>query len=410
MKLEQTSVIVGLDWADQAHMCSLYQPDGKRLSLTKVEAAPEIFGRWLDQLRQSYPQGQIVVVIERPDGAVVEMMRERSGFVIVAVNPVVLHRFRQAFAPSGAKGDPGDAALLAELVLTHPEKFEALEAQDPQLRTLAALVQERRHWVDLCTALVQQLIDVLKKYYPQALELAGGNLASPMALSFLRRWPDLAAVQRVRWSTLERFYCHYHSSRDEVLTRRRKLHAHARPVSEQECYMAPLRLHMQAIVGQLEALAPSVERFDEAIAQGYRAAAGCQVIDSLPGAGKVMAPRLWVACQQAGHGPTALDLALFSGIAPVQKQSGQSKVVSFRHGRPRFLHQTWTEFAYHSILGCGWAKAYYNAHRAKGHGKHASLRALAFKWTRIVARLWRDQVPYDDAYYTSHRSAKPTAA
>jgi hypothetical protein len=330
--------------------------------------------------------------------------------VIVAVNPVVLHRFRQAFAPSGAKGDPGDAALLAELVLTHPDKFESRESQDPQLRTLAVLVQERRHWIDMGTGLVEQLIDVLKKYYPQALELAGGDLTSPMALSFLRRWPDLAAVQRVRWSTLEKFYCHYHSGRDEVLARRRELQSHARPVSEQECYIAPLRLHMQTIIGQLAALAPSIERFDEAIAQEYRTVAGRQVIDSLPGAGKVMAPRLWVACQQAGNGPTSLDLALLSGVAPVQKQSGQSKVVSFRHGRPRFLHQTWTEFAYHSILSCGWAKAYYCDHRARGHGKHASLRALAFKWIRIVARLWRDQVPYDDAYYVDHRSKRLTAA
>jgi hypothetical protein len=160
----------------------------------------------------------------------------------------------------------------------------------------------------------------------------------------------------------------------------------------------------------MEALAPSIERFNEAIAEIYHGVEGREVIDSLPGAGKVMAPRLWVACQQAGPGATALDLALLSEIAPVQKQSGQSKVVNFRHGRPRFLHQTWTEFAYHSILGCGWAKAYYKGRRAKGHGKHASLRAFAFKWTRIVTRLWRDQVPYDDAFYTCQRSARQTAA
>ena len=285
-------MIVGLDWADREHTCSLYQPDGKKLSLITVAAAPEIFGRWLDQLRQNFPQGRIVVVIERPDGAVVEMMRERTGFVIVAVNPVVLHRFRQAFAPSGAKGDPGDAALLAELVLTHPEKFEALEVQDPQLQKLAALVQERRNWVDMSTGLVQQLNDVLKKYYPQALELTGENMGSPMTLAFLRRWPDLAAVKRARWSTLERFYFHYHSCRDELLARRRELHTHAQSVSAQECYIAPLRLHMQAIIGQLEALVPSVERFDEAIAeiyQSYRLFAGRRKSHGAPPLGCVPA-------------------------------------------------------------------------------------------------------------------------
>ena len=410
MKLEQVSLIVGLDWADQAHTCSWQKPDGTPVGQEQVGAAPEQLGPWFDRLRRAHPQGQIVVVLERPDGPVVELLRARPGFVIVAVNPVMLHRFRQAFTPSGAKGDPGDARLLAEIVRTHPERFTALATPEPRLRTLAALVRQRRHWIDTRTGLVEQLSAALKQYYPQALELAGADLASPMARAFLQRWPDLAAVQRTRWGALARFYRRHHAGRVAVLARRRALVQQAQPVNAQACYVAPLRLQVHTIVGQLGALAESLARYEAAIAQAYAEAPGRAVIDSLPGVGPVMAPRLWVACQQAGPTPTAVELAQRSGIAPVQKQSGQSQGVFFRHARPRFLHQTWTEFASHSIEACAWAKAYHDQRAAQGCGPGAIRRALAFKWTRIIARLWRDQVPYDDHYYTAQRAARLTAA
>lgn len=260
----------------------------------------------------------------------------------------MLHRFRQAFTPSGAKDDPGDAGLLAEIVRTHPEKLTVLATPEPRWRTLAALVQQRRHWVDTRTGLLEQLTDVLKKYYPQALALAGENLDSPMTAAFLRRWPDLASARQARWGTLERFYRRHHSGRDDVLARRRALLTEARAVSTADDYVTPLRLHMLATVGQLEALRSTIAAFEAAIAEAYAQVPGRSIIDSLPGAGPNIAPRLWVACQQAGPHPTALDLALRSGIAPVQRQSGESLLVCFRFARPRFLHQTWTEFAYHS--------------------------------------------------------------
>jgi hypothetical protein len=304
----------------------------------------------------------------------------------------------------------GDAGLLREIVLTHPEKFAALSAVEARLEQLAALVRQRRHWVDTRTGLVEQLGAVLKRYYPQALELAGENLCSPMALEFLQSWPDLPAAQKAEWEEVEKFYRGHRSGRKAVLARRRELLVKARSVSEAEPYVGPCRLQMLAIVRQIEALNASVAEFDQAIASLYAEAPGREVIDSLPGVGAVLAPRLWVACQQAGEKTTGLDLALRSGIAPVQKQSSGSKTVAFRQARPRFLHQTWLEFAAHSAAKCAWAGAYCAARKEKGHGKSAIHRALAFKWTRIVARLWRERIPYDEGYYMQHRSARLAAA
>ena len=46
-----------------------------------------------------------------------------------------------------------------------------------------------------------------------------------------------------------------------------------------------------------------------------------------------------------------------------------------------------------------WAKAFYESCRARGVRHQAALRALAFKWIRILHRCWLDRVPYDESRY-----------
>lgn len=46
-----------------------------------------------------------------------------------------------------------------------------------------------------------------------------------------------------------------------------------------------------------------------------------------------------------------------------------------------------------------WARIFYQGKRDVGKGHHAAVRALAFKWLRILFRCWRDGVAYDEALY-----------
>jgi hypothetical protein len=410
MKLDNVSVVIGIDWADRTHVCCLFDRGGAVKRNVRVGSSAEEFSAWLDEVSLDYPQGTILIALEKTEGAMVEMIQNRARFGLVPVNPVVLHRIRQAFSPSGAKNDPGDAWLLGEIVFTHPERFEVKQLSEGILQSLSHLVAQRRHWVNTRTRFVEELTSCLKKFYPQALELAGGNLASPMAVEFLQRWPDLNAVKKARWSTLESFYRKHHSGREDLLKQRAELLQIARSVSEREAYLKPHRMHMLAILGQLSAVNKSVEEFDEAIAEVYANAPGHEVIDSLPGAGKALAPRLWVACADQAGTANAQTLQVRSGIAPVKRQSGNSTVVSFRWARPRFLHQTWTEFARCSLKTSTWAQAFHEDRKTRGDAEPAILRALAFKWIRIVARIWVDKVPYDEAYYIEHCSIRRASA
>lgn len=101
----------------------------------------------------------------------------------------------------------------------------------------------------------------------------------------------------------------------------------------------------------------------------------------------------------------------FSGIAPVVIRSGKTKSVHFRRACPKFLRQSFQEWAGHSIAFCDWARLYYQQQRQRGLDHHAAVRALAFKWIRIAFRCWQDSVPYDDARYIAslRRHGSPLA-
>ena len=97
---------------------------------------------------------------------------------------------------------------------------------------------------------------------------------------------------------------------------------------------------------------------------------------------------------------SAYEIQCYSGIAPVKEASGKTEWVHFRFVCPKFLRQTFHEFASHSIGQSEWAKAYYD-HLRKDEKKshHAAVRALGYKWIRIIFRCWKDGKPYDEQVY-----------
>jgi hypothetical protein len=96
---------------------------------------------------------------------------------------------------------------------------------------------------------------------------------------------------------------------------------------------------------------------------------------------------------------TASELQCYSGIAPVLVSSGRQAWVHWRWACPKFIRQTFHEWAAHSIGSSPWAKAYYEQQRAKGKSRNTATRSLAFKWIRILFRYWKACTPYqEDAY------------
>jgi hypothetical protein len=67
---------------------------------------------------------------------------------------------------------------------------------------------------------------------------------------------------------------------------------------------------------------------------------------------------------------SAEEVQKYSGIAPVTERSGKKKWVHFRWACPKFLRQSFHEWAGHSIAQSVWARAYYQQQRQRGKDHH----------------------------------------
>ena len=401
MAPQSSSIVawIGIDWADQEHHVRLQAVGSEQVEAVVVPHRPEALHDWICQLRQRFPQGSIAVALEQARGALIYALMGYPYFVLYPVPPATLAEYRKAFFGSGAKDDPSDATLLLEILRCHSDRLHPWAPDDPLTRQLRLLVEERRTLVDDRTRLTNRVTSLLKDSFPQALEWAG-ELGRRAACEFLAQWPSLAALQQEQPSTLREFYRTHFRLEPAVLEQRLQQIRQARPLTSDEPVLKTSALFVPLLAAQVQALLPAIEALDKAIAELFPEDPDHHLWASLPGAGAVLAPRLLVAfgSDRQRYGDAA-QLQQFSGIAPVTQRSGKSSWVHWRWACPKFVRQSFHEFAAQSIPRSPWAKAYYQQQRARGSGHHAAVRALAFKWIRILYRCWKDRVPYDEARY-----------
>ena len=395
------AAVIGLDWADTKHDICLQATGCSSRERAVLEHSPERIDEWARELRQRFKGKPIAVALELDKGPIVAALRKYDFLVLFPVNPTTLAKYREAFSPSGAKDDPSDAELALEVLLTHPERFKPLNPQSAQMRSLAHIVEQRRVLIDDQTRITNRLTDALKQYFPQPLQWFE-NKHTRLFCDFLCRWPTLKAVQLARRATLERFFSEHHVHYRDVIERRILAIQQATPLTTDEGVVAPNTLLVRALVVQLRAALEAIEMFNQAIAKQAPAHPDFTIFQSFPAAGPVFAPRLLVAFgEQRERYASAAQAQKYAGIAPVTKRSGNSTWVHWRWKCPRFVRQTFVEWSALTIPRSFWARAYYQQQRRKGNSHQAAVRALAFKWLRILYRCWHDRTPYDEAAYLS---------
>jgi transposase len=391
---------IGLDWGDQRHAVHLQAADGGQVERVELEQKPDVLHAWVAQLRERFHGRPVGIALEQRKGAVMHALMMYDFLVLYPINPKALARYREAFRTSGAKDDPADAELLLDLLRKHRDQLRAWVPDTVEARKLELFCEQRRKIVNQRVALTNRITSLLKQYFPHALDWVG-DIASRQGCDFLTQWPNLAAVQRARPSTVRRFYHRHNCRKASVIDARLAQIASAKPLTTDPAIVDPLSLSVQTYATQLRALIGAIQEFDTRIARVFAQHPDQQVFESFPGAGEVCAPRLAAAFgTDRARWQSATEVQSHSGIAPVTERSGKALWVHHRLACPKFVKQTFHEFADQSIRFSQWARAYYDQQRGRGNDHHAALRALAYKWIRILFRCWKDRKPYDDATYT----------
>jgi len=392
------TAFVGIDWADAKHDVCIQAAGNEHREFARISHKVDEIEAWAQSLYQRFG-GPIAVALELSKGPIVYALQKYDFFVIFPVNPSTLAKYREAFTPSRAKDDPTDAELALDLILRHPHRFQPLNPQSDEMRTLVSLVEQRRRLVNDRVRITNRLRNTLKQYYPQALQWFD-RIDTLSFCDFIERWPTLVQIKRARRNTLETFF-HQHNMRfAHVLQARLESIKTASPLTLDQAVITPHRLQALVLVDLLRATLAAIKRFDQEIAELAPKHPDYALFDSLPGAGPSLAPRLLVAFgEQRERFNNADELQRYSGIAPVTERSGKKSWVHWRWQCPTFLRQTFVEWAAQTINKSFWAGAYYRQQREKGCTYNAAVRALAFKWIRILYRCWDTHTPYNESVY-----------
>ena len=396
---------IGLDWADQKHYWSMRTADGK-LQRGEVKNTPEAIEVWASELARRFSCQPVAVALEQARGAVISVLSKYAHLVLFPVHSTTVANYRKSFSPSGAKSDSKDGDLILDLLIKHPERLRCLRPDTVETRKLQFLTEERRRLVNLHTCQLQCLINWLKQIFPQVL-CWFDNPSTPLVEDLLLRWPTLPQLQKASPKTLLKFL-HRHNCRSEERNQQRLAEfRQAVPATHDPALLATGVLCIQNSVRLLAQMRVGIAAFDCQIQEVFQAHPDRSIVESFPGAGPALEPRLIAAVgTHRDRFDSANRMACFTGIAPVKESSGNSCWIHWRWSCPKFIRQTFHEWAGCSIRTCDWAREYYDKQRARGKGHHAAIRALAYKWIRIFFRCWRDRVPYNEQLYLASVNAR----
>jgi transposase len=397
--MTQYAAYLGIDWADKKHdLCLVDVITGKQTKQV-LPHTPQAIAEYFTNLRQLYPGQLIAVGLEQSRGPLLFALLQYDFLVLYPINPTTLAKYREAFSPSRAKDDPTDAAYAAELLMQHHDRLKAWHPDDEQTRTLRYLVEHRRRLIGDRTRFSNRLTSLLKCYFPQVLAWFP-ELTTVLVCDFLLRWPTLERMQGVKRTTLLNFFRAHHSVRTDTLEKRLTAIKESVPLTTDRAIIDSSVLMITALAAQLKTTIAAVKQFDEAIASLCAVHPDFPLFQSLPGAGDVYASRLLaVMGTQRDRWSSAAELACLSGIAPVMERSGQSVWIRWRYFCPKFMRQSFHEYAGESVKHSFWARAYYEQQIGKGKSRQAAVRALAYKWIRIIWKCWLTRTPYNEVRY-----------
>jgi transposase len=384
----------GIDWSTRTHVVCVVDQHGQVRARFQVPNTGKSFTGLCRRLDKLAVQG---VAIERPDGPLVQAMLE-AGLRVVVVTPRQVKSLRSRYRASGAKSDPADASLLADVLRTDGHRLGSLTPDSDPTKVLRALSRTRKDLVEARVALCNQLTSQLERCFPGAIGLFH-ELHSPTALAFLRRYPTSHAAAGLTPAKLAAFLrrLHYCGRKPVTELLGRLQTAPAAGISPAEA--AGRAVCVVALLDAIGACARQERELEAEIIERLEVHADATVFTSLPktGHGVRAANLLGELGDVRARFPDEECLAALGGAAPVTITSGKRRVVKFRWACDKKLRNALIDFADDSRHASPRAaKVDADALARTGRHPHA-VRILARAWIRVIWRIWQDGVADDPA-------------
>ena len=112
-------IFVGVDWAEVHHDVCVMDAEGNVLARKRIPdsllGVGELHAVVAEHLGDDDEPSEVIVGIEKDRGLIVTAL-VAADYQVFAINPLAASRYRERHHVSGAKSDPGDAKVLADLV------------------------------------------------------------------------------------------------------------------------------------------------------------------------------------------------------------------------------------------------------------------------------------------------------
>ncbi|MCA1836826.1 MAG: IS110 family transposase [Actinobacteria bacterium] len=391
-------VFLGVDWAEEHHDICLIDSDGKRLEKARVPEGIDgvrhihaLVAKHIDE------PGEVVVGIETDRGLLVGSL-VGAGYQVFAINPLAVSRYRDRHTVSRAKSDHADALLLAELVRTDRHNHRQVRGDTAEALAIRVIARAHQGQIAARQRQANQLRSALREFYPAALRIVGTDLDSKLAVALLAIAPTPAQGRK-----LSRAQIRSALSRGGL---QRNLDEKAAEIqqqlrAEQLEAPAPVARAFGAIVAGavkiIRALNEEIEDLETELTASFEAHPDAEIIRSLPGLGVVLGAR---ALGEFGDDHTryadAKSRKNYAGTSPITKASGKQTVVLARFVRNRHLADALYLWSFCSLTQSPGARAYYDAHRARGANHHQALRALGNRWVGVLHGCLRHRQNYSE--------------
>ncbi|MCW2615979.1 MAG: transposase [Frankiales bacterium] len=354
---------------------------------------------------------QVVVGIETDRGPWVQALLA-AGYQVFAINPLSVSRYRERHTTSGAKSDPGDAKVLADLVRTDRHHHRPIAGDTELAESIKVLARAHQGLCWMRGRQVNLLRSTLREFYPGALQ-AFDDLGHHDALAVLQLAPTPAKGRSLSRSKIASVLRRAGRQRNVETKAEQILTALRAPQLEQPPLIAEaFGATVTAYVALLTASVAQIAGLEGQLQASFGQHPAAEIVLSQPGLGPVLGARVLAEFGDDPHryaSPKARKN--YAGTAPITRASGLRKVVLARVATNKRLRDALHLQAFATLSTSPGARAYYDARRADGHTHHQALRAVSNRLVGILHGCLRHGTPYDETTaWPRHNTQDQTAA
>lgn len=402
-------LFVGIDWAEEHHDVCVVDVEGRvrargRVSndLAGVAKVHDLIGSAVPAELEDDPVVTIGIELDR--GLLVRAV-VAAGYRVLAVNPLSVDRYRDRHRVSGAKSDPGDARVLADMVRTDAHQHRPVAADSDLAEAIKLVARSHQSAIWSRRRLANQVRSALREYYPAALEafddLTHGDAVEVLAVA---PTPELGrSLSRAKIASALRrggrqLNIEARAAKIQTLLRAEHL---TQPGTVADAYGSIVASLTKVIAAHNRQIADLEGVLEDHFSQHPDAT----ILRSLPGLGVVTGARV---LGEFGDDPDRYDTAKarrnYAGTSPLTVASGTRTIVRARHIRNRRLADALHWWAFNAISRSPGARALYDRRRAAGDTHSGALRVVANRLVAILHGCLRTRTSYDETTAWAHRN------